>query len=449
MSVSEFGRPLLIVATRRRYLGHDPERAARGLFLALGDRLTSGKTRRLGRLGRDPRPVRGYGRPLEPDGEVGCARVRLGKCRRGVPGAAVDLVDLQQPGAGRGLDLLVGGRRGASRPELALGVVLRLAHGPWIRRRGGLCRRRLVLVVLALGGAERILRLGRVCPRACRKLAPLVGDPSWLGARAVVLRRALRGSAARPWGARSGSDRVRVRGQAHGWLRGGARFGPRRRGASQPRTASPPRRWRRRLRAARSASGRRRSRPASRSPRRRAPASAPGRSRWIRATGSVRGTRPGQTERRLDDRAGDRHVNTCSMIRCPNDGVSAAIEAVGRAAAGRLAERPRLGKSVIRQGRRAAARNGVRGHRDAHFARGGASGSDDEEECGTCGDAQDQAHRQEGEFAHGHAVRNSIRSRPSPNAAAPPGPQRSCERAQRQPADGGVGHAAEPRDPLG
>jgi hypothetical protein len=80
-------------------------------------------------------------------------------------------------------------------------------------------------------------------------------------------------------------------------------------------------------------------------------------------------------------------VNRRSRIRRVTEIVRMAVATVGRAAAGRFACSPRLGERVVREGRGAATRDGIRGHRHADFAWSGGSSPHDFEECGTCGDA--------------------------------------------------------------
>ncbi len=221
---------------RRPAPGHRGVTVGGDALIAIGRGLAGGDAGRLGGLGGDAGRVGLDGEAFELEGQdprgLALARDR----RRGLARLAVDPVDLEQPGAGGALDGL--GRR-RCRAVLAEGDLRRVlggADGAWVR--GGRRRigARLMVVVRALGGAQRLLGRTGLGPGPGGQLAALVGDAPQVGAGSGVDSGIRRDRGGRRRRARPAARRSRP---AHRAGRGGRRSTPVRCGAWRGRP--PPR----------------------------------------------------------------------------------------------------------------------------------------------------------------------------------------------------------------
>ena len=157
----------------------------RRLFLAVGEGLACRHARCFRGLGRDARAIRFEARPLQADRHRGRARTGAReRCTR-VARLGVDPVDLVQPFARGRFDVIRAPRPRPSGSETRLRLVLRLTHAARVgrgRRRG---HRLLVVVIGSLGGSMDLLRLGRLDPRTTGQLAALISQAACIAARST------------------------------------------------------------------------------------------------------------------------------------------------------------------------------------------------------------------------------------------------------------------------
>ena len=349
-----------------------------------------------------------------------------GDGRRGVAGLAVDPVDLEQPGAGGGLDLVGRSRAGAVVAERRSGpasLAARTARGS--AGRGGLHRR-------GTRGRHRRAAPRAACPRRV---------PAWARARvassqrsSAMRRRSAHGPARRgdrgrdgrtsssPWpasavaAAASGpleDGDVDVDRSAHGGEDGGGRVSAGRVsiGSMPPLTGTGDER-------ALGRTGRVRVEPAG--PLR--PSTERGGHGGERLAGASH-------RRRHRGRRGSGEPNSRSTIDPP--GAAAVGRRVGRPVR-RGPARGRADEGVVGQGRRAAAGDRVLGDGHADLARAGGRVRRISMRATPRRQAEEQAHGQEAELADRHAARD-LRSRGGPSARRSSARQRSCERGERQP----------------
>ncbi len=170
-------------SARRDRDGRDEEgrRILGRALVALGDGLAGGETGRIGVGGRDPGRVGLEPEPLEGRADLACRGVLAVCGRLRFAGFVVDPVDLGQPIARGGFELIGAARRRDRRPEPALRRVLGVMHGTRIGSPGGSDRGGLVFVVAPLGHAQGIGRGLRLGADPGRQLAALLGQPSLLG----------------------------------------------------------------------------------------------------------------------------------------------------------------------------------------------------------------------------------------------------------------------------